>query len=686
MVDHFEKHKTELRQRAEARVHSFSAALAKTPQDIQGLVHELNVHQIELEMQYEELQRGQEQVEESRDRYADLYESAPVGYFTLLKDGTIVEVNHAGAALMGVAPFDLKERRFQLMVAMNDREAFTTFCQRVLDTQEPGSCEVRLELPKSGSGDDQRGPYLTVLIQAGPVRAGLGKGRHLRVAAMDITERKRVEEQLRRSETNLADGQRISRTGSWTWKASSEQLFCSKELLRIFGLEPGTKPSHEDFLRIIHPEDQARVRDSFNRALRAGTEYEAKYRIVLSDGSVRHIRNLGHPLLNQSGRLIEYVGTAIDTTERQRAEEALRASEERFRSYFEQGLIGMAMTSSTKGILEVNDELCRILGYSRSELLQKTWAEMTHPGDLAADVAQFNRIMAGEIDAYTMDKRWIRKDGRTIATIMTVKCVRRADGSVDYFVGLVLDITERKRAEEALRQSQSELALIERRSVVGEIATSIGHEVNQPLAAIMTNSQTCLRWLAGTKPDLGQVRETLEDIVHDANRASQVIARIKRLVTKTPSETMPLDLNEVIQEAVALVHHDMLTRIVSIRLDLSSALPSVLGDRIQVQQVLLNLILNAFDAMSEVEEHARELFIRTNRQNKEVMVVVRDTGAGLDPGKLDQIFAPFETTKPHGMGMGLTISRSIVEAHGGRLWAMLNDDRGATFTFTIPMV
>lgn len=685
MVEHFEKYKTELRQRAEARVGSFSAALAKAPQDIQGLLHELNVHQVELEMQYEELQRGQEQVEESRDRYADLYESAPVGYFTLLKDGTIVEVNHAGAALMGVAPFDLKERRFQLMVAMNDREAFTTFCQRVLDTQEPDSCEVRLEHPKSGSGDDQRGPYLTVLIQAGPVRAGLGTKRHLRVAAMDITERKRVEEQLRRSETNLADGQRISRTGSWTWKASSEELFCSKELLRIFGLEPGTKPSHEDFLRIIHPEDQARVRDSFNRALRAGTEYEAKYRIVLSDGSVRHIRNLGHPLLNQSGRLIEYVGTAIDTTERQRTEEALRASEERFRSYFEQGLIGMAMTSSTKGILEVNDELCRILGYSRSELLQKTWAEMTHPGDLAADVAQFNRIMAGEIDAYTTDKRWIRKDGRTIDTIMTAKCVRRADGSVDYFVGLVLDITERKRAEEALRQSQSELALIERRSVVGEIATSIGHEVNQPLAAIMTNSQTCLRWLAGTKPDLGQVRETLEDIIHDANRASQVIARIKRLVTKTPPET-PLDLNEVIQETVALVRYDMLTHGASIRLDLSSALPSVLGDRIQVQQVLLNLILNGFDAMSEVEDHARELFIRTSRGTKEVMVVVRDTGAGLDAGKLDQIFAPFETTKPHGMGMGLTISRSIIEAHGGRLWTMPNDDRGATFTFTLPMV
>ncbi len=463
----------------------------------------------------------------------------------------------------------------------------------------------------------------------------------------------------------------------------------------------------------------------------------------------------------------------------------------------------MAMTSSTKGIFEVNDELCRILGYSRSELLQKTWAEMTHPGDLAADAAQFNRIMAGEIDAYTMDKRWIRKDGRTIDTIMTVKCVRRADGSVDYFVGLVLDITDRKhaerlakkaheqvdliltsisdqffglnndwqftyfnqhaaaqmkrlgkdperligkvlweefpdvpneeslrrvmservaitdelfypplgewvenhmypspdgglvtfqryisarkRAEEALRQAQAELALVERRSVVGEIATSIAHEVNQPLAAIMTNSQTCLRWLAGTKPDLGQVRETLEDIVHDANRASQVIARIKRLVTKTPPET-PLDLNEVIQEAVALVRHDMLTHSVSIRLDLSSALPSVLGDRIQVQQVLLNLIVNGFDAMSEVEDHARELFIRTSRGKKEVMVVVRDTGAGLDAGKLDQIFAPFETTKPHGMGMGLTISRSIIEAHGGRLWAMPNDDRGATFTFTIPMV
>lgn len=806
MVEHSDKYRIELRRLAEARSGSFPDTLVTSPQDIRRLVHELHVCHVQLEMQYAVLQRAQEQVEESRDRYLDLYESAPVGYFTLVKDGTIVEVNHAGAALVGMKPFDLRERRFQLMVTMKDREAFTKFCHGVLDTQEPDTCEVRLVHPKSEWGDDQVCPYVTVLITAGPVRAGMGKRRHLRVAAMDITVHKRTEEQLRRSETNLVEGQRISQTGSWAWNASTEELFSSKELLRIFGLDPATaKPSHEDFLRIIHSEDQERIRDTCDRAVRTRTDYEATYRIVLTDGSVRHIKDVGHPIFNQSGTLLEFVGTTMDTTERERIEEVLQGSEKRFRSYFEQGLIGMAMTSLTKGIFEVNDELCHILGYTRSELLQKTWAEMTHPDDLAADVTQFKRVLAGEIDGYTMDKRWIHKDGRPIDTIMTAKCVRRTDGSVDYFVGLVLDITERKRAEqlvkkaheevdlimtsisdqffglnrdwrftyfnqhaaaqmrrlgkdperligrvlweefqdvpneeslrrvmservaitdefffpplgewvenhmypspdgglvtfqryitarkraeEALRQAQTELALVARRSAVGEIAASISHEVNQPLAAIVTNSQTCLRWLVGAKPDLDQLRETIEDMIHDARRASEVIARIRSLVKKTLPESIQFDLNELIRGVGALVHRDVLDQGVSMRFDLSSALPAVLGDRIQIQQVLLNLILNGFEAMSAVEDHVRELFIRTSRQDltKEVMVVVRDTGAGLDPDKLDQIFIPFVTTKPDGMGMGLTISRSIIEAHGGRLWALPNDTWGATFTFTLPM-
>jgi C4-dicarboxylate-specific signal transduction histidine kinase len=244
---------------------------------------------------------------------------------------------------------------------------------------------------------------------------------------------------------------------------------------------------------------------------------------------------------------------------------------------------------------------------------------------------------------------------------------------------------ERKRTEEALSARQSELTRVSRALTMGELVSSIAHEINQPLAAVVTNADTCLRWLTQDKPDLKELRDAVQDIVTDANRASNVIARTRELLKKGPPQTVRLDMNHVIREVVVLVNKDLVRRGVSQHTVLASTLPSVSGDRVQLLQVLLNLILNSAEAMSAVAETARELVIQSSAQgSNEVLVQVRDRGVGLDPTNRDRIFAPFFTTKPNGMGMGLSISKSIIEAHGGKLWATPNVDGGATFHFTLP--
>jgi PAS domain S-box-containing protein len=381
-----------------------------------------------------------------------------------------------------------------------------------------------------------------------------------------------------------------------------------------------------------------------------------------------------------------YARLAAELIERQRAEEALGASEERFRRYFELGLIGMAMTSPTKGILEVNDELCVMLGYERSELLKKTWAEMTYQDDLAADVTQLDRVTAGEIDGYTLDKRWIRKDGRVIDTIMSAKCLRRADGSVGYFVGLVQDITERKRSEEALRAAQAQLAHMARVTTMGELTSSIAHEVNQPLAAVVTNGDACLRWLGNDPPNLDKARLSVAGIIKEGNRAGEIIQRVRALAKKTPPQRTVMGINEAIEEVIDLVGAELARHQVLLLKELMSDLPTVFGDRVQLQQVILNLIANGIEAMEPVTDRPRELSIGSRAtEDGRVLISVSDCGTGIGPEFVDHLFEAFFTTKQEGMGLGLSISRTIVEGHGGRLSAIANKPYGATFQFTLPV-
>jgi C4-dicarboxylate-specific signal transduction histidine kinase len=251
--------------------------------------------------------------------------------------------------------------------------------------------------------------------------------------------------------------------------------------------------------------------------------------------------------------------------------------------------------------------------------------------------------------------------------------------------GLRAEMSERQRAEEALQKSQAELAHVTRVMTLGELMASLAHEVNQPLAAVLTNAQACLRWLARETPRPDEARAAVERIVRDSNRASEVIQRIRALVKKSETQMVALDINDVIREAISLEQREMLSRRVSLRTELAPTLPSVLGDRVQLQQVVINLVMNALDAMTPVTDRPRDMLIRSQQDDSNgVLVAVRDSGTGIDSENAERLFNAFFTTKPSGMGMGLSICRSIIVAHGGRLWVSPNADHGATFQFTLP--
>jgi C4-dicarboxylate-specific signal transduction histidine kinase len=274
-------------------------------------------------------------------------------------------------------------------------------------------------------------------------------------------------------------------------------------------------------------------------------------------------------------------------------------------------------------------------------------------------------------------------DGAVKYVHVVAHAVRDESGKLE-FVGAVMDVTERKRAEEALRNTQADLARFARVTTLGELTASIAHEINQPLAAIVTNGNASLRWLAGQPPNLEEARQALVRTINEGHRAGEIITRIRALASKAPPQKSWLDINETILEVLALTRSQVQKHRIALETQLATDLPLILGDRIQLQQVLLNLILNAVEAMAGASESPRQLLVSASRDGtKGVLVAVRDSGPGLEVESLEQLFETFYTTKAEGMGMGLSISRSIIEAHGGRLWATPNEGQGATFKFTL---
>jgi PAS domain S-box-containing protein len=402
-------------------------------------------------------------------------------------------------------------------------------------------------------------------------------------------------------------------------------------------------------------------------------------------------------LLESMGRFASAAYQAAESTEdlrleiaaRETAETALRelanGLEGKIRRLVDSNIIGIFMWCADGRITDANEAYLRIIGCDRGDLVagRLSWRDLTPPEWRSADDRRAAQLEAGGT-AQPYEKEYLRSDGSRVPVLVGATAF---EGTPHEGVGFVLDLTDRKRVERAYTQVQTELAHANRVATMGHLTASIAHEINQPIGAAITYANAALNWLGRQSPNLEEVRRALGLIVEADIRAGDVIDRIRALVKKAPARKDRVEINEAILEIVELTRREMVKNAISMHMQLAESLPAVQGDRVQLQQVILNLLINAIDAMSEMSEGPRELLISTQSTELEgVLLAVCDTGPGLAPESADRLFESFYTTKPGGLGMGLSICRSIIEAHQGRLWATANIPRGAVFQFTLPTV
>ena len=370
---------------------------------------------------------------------------------------------------------------------------------------------------------------------------------------------------------------------------------------------------------------------------------------------------------------------------RKRSEAALQASEERWRSMFEASNLGITIVDQNLRYIATNSAFQAMLGYTDTELRQLSPLDLIVEDYRGEAKKRMTELQQGKRHHYEAVKQYRRKDGTMIWGHSYASAVRDAESKPKMLMGTLIDVTDTKRAQDALRAIQSKLAHIARRTTMHEVTATIAHEVNQPLAAIVTNGNAALRWLRRTPPEVAEAAANVNQIVSDGHRASEVVASIRGMFKKDEHAKVLLDVNGVIQEVLELLHGELSSKRVSVRTKLSGDLPQISVDQVQLQQVILNLVTNAVEAMSAMSDGSRVLNISSKYgDSDEVIITVEDSGPGIDPKDRDRIFDAFFTTKSQGMGMGLSICRSIVESHGGRLWASTRRPHGSIFYLTLP--
>ena len=557
----------------------------------------------------------------------------------------------------------------------------------------------------------------------------------------EIAERKEAEVALRSSEAQLTQAQRIAHLGSYEIDLFTGASRWSDEIFRILGLNPQNGAwARKDFVeRIVDPEDRQYAMERYDQLVREGRPYNIQYRIIRPDGSIRFVQSMAEAIRNTDGTLVRFSGALLDVTERKQAEDKLARLNRTLQTLYQ---CNQALVHATDEY-ELLQAACRILvdagglrmawvGYRELDLeksirpvaqagydegyvesVKATWedTERGH-GPAGTAIRTGKPTWTKNIETDPSIAPWraealkrgycsnislpLMSDGKPFGalTLYAEEPDAFNERAIEQFTELADNLAygvmalrtreERSRAERALHEAQAELAHVTRVLAMGELTASIAHEVNQPLAAIVANANAGFRWLANPTPNLDEARDAISRIVRDGNRASDVIRRIRALVQKGDTEKTLLNINEVIQEVVSLTHSEIQKSGVLLKMNLAASLPRVSGDRIQLQQVILNLVMNGIEAMNTVTDRPREMVIRSSpHESDQLLVAVQDSGIGIDRQNLDKIFDTFYTTKSQGMGMGLAISRSIVENHGGRLWAVPNDGPGATFQFTL---
>ena len=592
-----------------------------------------------------------------------------------------VSLSDEACRIFGVQPLELPQwhGRWLSLIHPEDRENTAAASDLALRGGPRYDVEYRVVRPD--------GAVRVVHSQGDVTREESGRPVRQFGVMQDITE-------LRQTERRLEAAQRIARVGWWERDYVAGCMTFSDEIAQIYGIARTDRiVDLAEWLRLlptlIHPEDWTRAAEASEAALRGGPRYDVEYRVVHPDGTVRVVHSQGDVIWDESGRPARQFGVAQDITKLRQAEQELRASEARFRTFVDHAMDGFFLLDQQLNVVDVNRQACESLGYNREELVGM------HPRDFDAglDEPAIARLAerAGAGQRVTFETRHRRKDGTVFPVEIRTGTFKQA-GQLLY-LALVRDISERKLAEETLREkdnalqmARTELARVSRLTTLGELTTSVVHEVSQPLGAMIASAAAGARWLAADPPEIAEARSALDNIAADGKRAREVIARIRALAKRQAPRLELLDINRKILEVLALTEHELRSHDIVLQAQLGEALRRVAGDRVQLQQVLLNLILNAIEAMSGVHDRPRQLTIVSREDAPNAVVVeVRDSGMGLDPEGAERVFEAFYTTKAEGIGIGLSISRSIIEAHGGRLWASSNEPRGAVFGFSLPV-
>ncbi|HYT21803.1 MAG TPA: ATP-binding protein [Candidatus Polarisedimenticolia bacterium] len=512
--------------------------------------------------------------------------------------------------------------------------------------------------------------------------------------------------------------------GSWVWQvAGRKTVYLSDEWYRIYGFDPNVgMPTWEERLQRVQPEDRAKWQAVINRAIDEKSDYDLEFRILLPEGTVRYVHSVGQPVFRSSGELVQFVGVSMDVTERKQADEAFRLI-----------VVGTAATTGNDFFQSLVKHMAQVLRARYA--LVTTCDDQKHARTLAFwkgdgfgenfdfDIADTpcERVLHGEVCYYrqtlqglfprdTLLADWqvesylgvpmLDRSNRVIGhlAILDDKPMDADSRAIDLlkiFASRAAAELNRQKAEdelqaalqerERMREELARLAHLNRVSTMGELAASLAHEIKQPISAAMTDARTCSRWITRDRPDLAEAQAAASRVVKDVARASEIIGRVRSLFKKDSLQREEVDINELIQEMMALLRGEASRHSISIRSNLSLELPPIRADRVQLQQVFMNLMLNSIEAMKSMNAPGKLTIKLQQDDSGQLVISVIDTGVGVPVEKLDHIFNPFFTSKPEGTGMGLPISRSIIESHGGRLWADPNPESGSIFRFTLPI-
>jgi PAS domain S-box-containing protein len=617
---------------------------------------------------------------DSEERYRSVVEHQTDLICRYLPDTTLTFVNDAYCCYWRKTREELIGTKFVELIPEGSRAVTLQHVASVVERPREEANEHQVLLPDGSIGWQQ---WIDRVIVGAD-----GRVVELQGIGRDVTERRRAEDALRDSEERFRAIFNEAGTGISLMDLTGELPGeCNRALQTMLRCGPHDLARFETFDELTHASE--RERDALlHRELREGKRdmLRQEKHFVLHDGTDAWANVIFTVLRDAQSRPRYIIGMHEDITERKRAEAALRDSQRRYALATLAGSVGVWDWNVETDELYVDPLLETLLGFCDDKIanLREVWTRLVHPDDLAGLLSQLQDHIKGRTPTFEVELRMLHKDGSVRWFLARAAVIRHADGRPRRVIGTNTDITGRRQAEEALRKARIELAHAARLSALGELSASIAHELGQPLTAILSNAHAGLNLLAQNPPPLGELREILADIAHDDERAGEIIRRMNALLRKRELETQMIDMNELVRDTARLVASDAAARRVQIATELAGGLPAVRADKIHLQQVVLNLLLNGMEALAAVPPPSRRLLVRTAACGDQLQVAVIDTGRGIPADLLQDIFEPFCTTKGDGMGIGLSIARTIVEAHGGHITAENGPTGGATVRFFLP--